>query len=111
MKTSGYLRVLAAVALGAFALLGSENHGTVTLGALPVPGVIVTATQGERKATAMTDGMGTFSFPDLLDGTWTIQVEMSGFTTLKQDVTVGPDAPASKWELKIKPLSDIQAQA
>jgi trimeric autotransporter adhesin len=110
MKISGYLRVLAAVALGAFALLGSENHGTVTLGGLPVPGVIVTATQGERKVTAMTDGMGTYSFPDLVDGTWTVQVEMSGFTTLKQDVTVGPDAAASKFELKIKPLSDIQAQ-
>lgn len=110
MKTNGYLRLLAAVVLGAFALLASEHHGTVTLGGLPIPGVTVTATQGDQKVQAVTDGMGTYSFPDLADGTWTITVEMSGFTTMKQDVTVGPNAPAPKFELKMKALSDIQAQ-
>ncbi len=110
MKTSGYLRLLAAAALCAFALTASEHHGAVTLGGLPIPGVTVTATKGEQKVKAITDGMGTYSFPDLPDGTWTVEVEMLGFTPLKQDVTVAADAPASKWELKIKSLSDIQAQ-
>lgn len=106
---NGYLRLLAAAIVGAIALVASEHHGMVTLAGLPVPGVTVTATQGERKVTAVTDGMGTYSFPDLNDGVWTIQVEMSGFTTLKQDVTVGPNAEGSKWELKIKSLNEIQA--
>lgn len=110
MKINGYLRLLAAAIVGTIALMASENHGMVTLGGLPVPGVTVTATQGERKMTAVTDGMGTYSFPDLNDGVWTIQVEMSGFTPLKQDITVGPNSEASKWELKIKSLSEIQAE-
>ena len=88
MKTSGFLRLLAAGWLSALILLASEHHGQVTFGGLPVPGVAVTATQGDNKVTAITDGMGTYSFPDLADGTWSVQVEMSGFTTLKQDVGV-----------------------
>lgn len=110
MKIYGYLRLLAAAIVGTLALVASEQHGVVTLGGLPVPGVTVTATQGERKVTAVTDGMGTYSFPDLNDGVWTVQVEMSGFTPLKQDVTVGPNAEGSKFELKIKSLSEIQAE-
>src|SRR5580704_12516440 len=113
MNISSYLRVLAAVLLGAILMLGSEHHGLVTLGGLPVPGAIVTATQGEKKVTAVTDGMGSYSFPDLADGTWNVQVEMSGFSTLKQDVTVGPAAPGqtagTSWELKIKTLAEMQA--
>ena len=110
MKTSGYLRLLAAAVLGAFALMASEHHGSVTLGGLPIPGVTVTATQGDKKVQAITDGMGTYSFPDLADGVWTVSVEMSGFTAEKQDITVGPNAPAAKFELKMKSLNDIQAQ-
>lgn len=113
MKISSYLRVPAAVLLGAILMLASEHHGLVTLGGLPVPGAIVTATQGEKKVTAVTDGMGSYSFPDLADGTWSVQVEMSGFSTLKQDVTVGPAAPGqtagTSWELKIKTLAEMQA--
>jgi trimeric autotransporter adhesin len=110
MKTSGYLRLLAAVWLSAVILMASEQHGQVTFGGLPIPGVSVTATKGENKATAITDGMGGYSFPDLADGVWTIQVEMSGFTTLKQDVTVAAGGPGSTFELKLKSLSEMQAQ-
>jgi hypothetical protein len=110
MKMSGYLRLLAAGWLSAMILLASEHHGQVTFGGLPVPGVAVTATMGDNKATAITDGMGTYTFPDLADGTWNLQVEMSGFTTLKQDVGVGPGVPGVTFELKLKSLSEIQAQ-
>src|SRR5277367_4555976 len=109
MKTSGYLRLLAAGWLSTMILLASEQHGQVTFGGLPVPGVAVTATQGEKIVKAITDGMGTYSFPDLADGTWSVQLEMSGFTTLKQDVTVAPGGAASTFELKLKGLSEMQA--
>ncbi len=102
--------MLAATALGAFALLASEHHGVVNLAGLPVPGATVTATKGDTKVTAITDGMGFYSFPELADGTWSVQVEMSGFTALKEEVTIGAGAPASTWALKIKPMSEIQAQ-
>ena len=35
---------------------------------------------------------------------------MTGFATLKQDVVIGPNAPAGKWELKLLPLDQIKAE-
>ena len=40
----------------------------------------------------VTDQMGVYSFPDLAEGTWSVQVEMQGFAPLKQDVTVAAGA-------------------
>ena len=81
------------------------------LAALPVPGATVTATQGDKRITAVTDPQGAYSFPDLTDGVWTIQVEMLGFSTLKGEVTIGPEAQPSTWELKMLPLDQIHAEA
>ena len=81
------LRSLVAVGLLLVNLLASEQHGVVTFGGLPVPGATVTATQGDKKVTAVTDPMGAYSFPDLADGAWNIQVDMLGFSTLKGEVT------------------------
>jgi trimeric autotransporter adhesin len=89
----------------------SEYHGQVTLGGLPVPGAIITATEGDKKSVAVTDTLGLYSFPDLVDGTWTIQVEMTGFAVIKQDVAITPNAPAGKWELKLLSLDQIRAAA
>ena len=110
MKISRYPLLLAAGLLSALLALASEHSGIVTLGGLPVPGATVTATQGDKKVTAVTDNMGAYVFSDLADGTWAVQVEMSGFATLKQDVTVAAGAMPTKWELKIKPLREIQAE-
>ena len=70
----------------------SEYHGQVTFGGLPVPGAVVTATQGDKKVVAIADPMGLYSFPNLADGTWTIEVQMTGFAPAKQEVTVAPAA-------------------
>jgi hypothetical protein len=88
----------------------SEHHGQVTFGGLPVPGATVAATQGDRKFVTITDQQGLYSFPDLPDGTWTIAVEMQCFSTIKQDVVVGPNTQAATWELKLLPLDQINAQ-
>jgi hypothetical protein len=93
--------------LSVAALNAAENHGQVTFAGVPVPGAKVTATKGDQKLTAVTDMNGVYSFPDLADGTWTIQVEMLGFTTAKNDV----EASASPmWELKMLPLAEMSAQ-
>jgi hypothetical protein len=89
----------------------SEYHGQVTFGGLPVPGATVTATQGDSKFVSTTDQQGLFSFPDLKDGSWTIAVEMQCFSAIKQEVIVGPNAPAPIWELKLLPLDQIQGQS
>lgn len=107
----GFLRSLVAVGLVVVNLVASEQHGEVTFGGLPVPGATVTATQGEKKITAVTDPRGAYSFPDLADGVWTIQVEMLGFSTVKDDITIGPETKPATWELKMLPLDQIHAEA
>jgi len=52
-----------------------EYQGQVTFGGMPLPGAMVTVTQGDKKFVAIVDQQGTFSFPDLTDGTWTIQID------------------------------------
>ena len=92
------------------AAVASEYRGQVTFGGLPVPGVTVKATQGGRQLATTTDQQGLYSFADLADGKWTIEVEMTGFSTIKQEVVIGPNTPAAKWELKLLPLDQIKAR-
>ena len=88
-------------------LAASEYHGVVRFGGLPVPGATVAVTQGNQKFAAVTDQQGTYSFPDLRDGTWTIDVGMSGFAPIHEDVTVAPGGQTSEWELKILPFAEV----
>jgi hypothetical protein len=92
-------------------LAAAEHHGQVTFGGLPVPGATVTASQGEKKLTAVTDPQGAYSFKDLADGAWTMHVEMLCFAPIQQEVGVAAGAPASEWQLKLLPLDDLKAAA
>ena len=89
----------------------TEYHGQVFFGGVPVPGAIVTVTQGSKKFTAVTDRQGLYEFADLADGPWKIEIEMSGFTTLDDKVTVAPDASQGKWELQLLGLDQMLAKA
>jgi hypothetical protein len=108
-----YLRFFCAVAWLTTCSLASatEHRGQVTFSSLPVPGVTVTATQDDKKFVAVTDENGLYSFPDLTNGTWTIEVEMVGFSPITGQVLIGPNAPAAPpWELKMLPLDQIKAE-
>jgi trimeric autotransporter adhesin len=107
----GFLRSLVAAGLVVVNLLASEQHGQVTFGGLPVPGASVTAAQGDKQITAVTDPEGAYSFPDLSDGPWTIQVKMLGFETVEAEIMVGPETKPATWELKMLPLDQIHAEA
>ena len=92
----------------------AEHHGQVSFGGLPMPGATVTATQNGKKVTTVSDEQGRYRFPDLAAGTWTIEVERSFFTTLRQEVTVmaGPIAgPGLAWQMKMLPLDQVMARA
>jgi len=89
----------------------SEHHGQVKFGGLPVPGATVTATQGDKQFTAITDSQGLYSFSDLPDGTWALEVAMPGFAPIRQDVAIAPQMPSPEWELKMLPLDQIQTVA
>jgi hypothetical protein len=89
----------------------SEYRGEVTFGGLPVPGATVTATRGDTKLVSITNQGGAYSFADLIDGTWTIEIEMQCFSTIKQDVVIAPNISAATWELKLLPLDQIKAES
>jgi hypothetical protein len=90
--------------------MASEYHGQVTFAGSPVPGATVIATQGDKKLSVVTDTQGTYFFADLPDGTWKITVEMRFFKTQEQDVTVGANGAAGKWELQMLPADQIMAE-
>jgi hypothetical protein len=104
------LRRLILAWLAVACLAASEHHGTVTANGLPVPGATVTAVQGDKKLITTTDDRGFYSFPELADGIWTIQVDMLGFSRLSQEVAVAADAPSPAWSLKLLTMDAIQQQ-
>src|SRR4249920_2419603 len=108
LKSFIYL-ILAAIA--GLPLAASEHHGAVKFAGLPVPGATVTATMGDKKLVAITDPAGVYSFPDLPEGVWNIQVEMLCFTTLKMEVASAANAPSPEWELKLMPFDEIKGSA
>jgi hypothetical protein len=87
-------------------LLLADHQGQVLFGGVPVPGATVTATQADKKFVVITDLQGAYSFPDLADGPFTVQVEMLGFSTVKQEVTT----PTAQLELKMLPMEEIHAE-
>jgi hypothetical protein len=89
------------------AFAASEHHGQVTFGGLPVPGATVTAAQANKRLTAITDQQGVYRFNNLDDGVWKFQVEMQGFATQMQDLTIAADTPSPMWELKMLPIGEI----
>ena len=109
MRIRNHFRLLAIALFAITFASATEYHGNVKFGGLPVPGATVTATQGDKKLTVITDPQGAYSFPDLADGSWNIEVDMLCFATIKQDVTVAAGAPASEWELKLLPFDEIKA--
>jgi hypothetical protein len=89
----------------------SEYHGRVLYNGLPVPGATVTVTQGGQQISTVTDGQGLYEFPNLADGAWKIRIEMSGFATSEDNVTVSPNASQGEWEIKMLGLSQLLAEA
>jgi hypothetical protein len=88
----------------------AEQRGQVIFNGLPVPGATITATQGMKKISTVSDQDGYYSLPDLADGAWKIDVTMSFFAPLHQEVTITPNSAGIKWELKMLPLDQVIAQ-
>ena len=103
--------ICAAVLLAAISLEAAEHHGKVLFHGVPVPGAMVTAVRNGKQLTAVTDQQGAYSFRELEDGSWTIQVEMPCFSTARRDLTIAQNMGATEWELELLPLNDIKALA
>ena len=101
----------AAAPSGAALAAASPYRGVVTFGGLPLPGATITATQGTKTETAVSDANGAFQFDDLADGKWTIDIQMQTFAPVHAEVTVAPNLPAAAYELKLLSPDQIQASA
>ena len=75
--------------VGRVNLVASEQHGEVTFGGLPGSRRDGHRHSRRQENQAVTDPQGAYSFPDLADGVWTIQVEMLGFSTVQGEITAG----------------------
>jgi len=107
-----YLRlgcILASLALSVCAM-ASEYRGVVMFGGAPIPGASITVTQGDKKFTTVTDEQGNYSFPDLADGSWKVEVGMSCFVKIEQAITIAPNMPAITWDMKLLPVDQMIAQ-
>jgi trimeric autotransporter adhesin len=93
---------------GGSAAYASEFHGTVTYHGLPVPGATVTITQNGKRLVTVTDTQGFYSFPTLADGAAALQIQMTGFSSLQQAVTVVPNASMTTLELAQLSMDQIQ---
>jgi hypothetical protein len=89
----------------------SDYYGQITFGGLPVPGATITATQGTKTFTVTSDEGGVYRFADLTDGTWKIQISLQCFATLDPEVTIAPNTPPGKWEMKLLPVDELKALA
>ncbi len=109
----GYYLCLFCVLVGLLAVpsraAALEARGQVTFHGVPVPGATVTAVRGDKKIRAITNREGLYSLPDLTEGSWTIQVEMTGFASIEREVAVTPSTPLAKWELRLLSLDQMLA--
>ena len=74
-----------------------------------IPGATVTASQGTAKVVAYTDENGRYSM-NLPAGVWEIKVEMLGFTTAVNQITIGNEPDFRNWTLEM-PKAGQQTQA
>ena len=73
---------------------------------MSIPGATVTAKQGEKTISTITDQGGVYRFTGLADGAWTVTVKMVGFETITRDVTL-PSSAEGVWELTLLPIEKI----
>src|SRR5437879_2711360 len=105
------MRFLITVLTLVVCLTAAEYHGNVTFGGLPLPGVKIAATQGDKTLTTSTDERGQFSFGDLPDGKWSFRAHKLGFSPVTQDISAGDGMPGASIDLKVLPLDQIEVPA
>jgi hypothetical protein len=88
-------------------LAASDYLGQVTFNGVPVPGVTVTATQGDRRVVATTDQDGLYRLTDLAEGAWNVVVEMLGFVPMRREITVPAETEPPPFELAVRSFDEL----
>lgn len=97
---------VAALIAAISSLTAAEHRGVVKFGTQPVPGAIVTAQQGDKKVTVVTDAQGSYLIKDLGEGKAAIKVEMRGFTPAEKEVAV---AEPAEFTMTMLPMAEVTA--
>jgi hypothetical protein len=108
-RSCTYCVLVIVVILAVAGLAAAPHKGVVQSNHHPVPGATVIATQGDKKFITTTDDHGEYSFQDLDEGVWTIQVEMLGFEAAKREIKVGPGSAPDEWDLRFLSEQELQA--
>lgn len=93
--------------------VGAQNAphtGHVTFGKLPVPGATITASAAGRELVTTSEADGSYRFPELPEGIWTIRVEMAGFAPVDRELTI-PAPDSVVFELAMLPFEEIARTA
>ncbi len=81
----------------------AAQDGQVRASGQPIPGALITASQGSQKVTTITDEDGRYHFDNLPPGEWDLSVEMYGFVKATQKLTIGAVSLPFEWDLKLAP--------
>ena len=81
----------------------AAQDGLVRASGQPIPGALITATQGTQKLSTITDEDGHYHFDQLPTGEWELAVEMFGFVKQTQKLTIGIASLPFEWDLKLEP--------
>ncbi len=93
------MRLLIAGLFSLTLLLGQT--GLVRSGGQPIPGATITAVQGERKLTTVTNESGAYQFEDMTAGEWTLEVQQFGFARVSKSMTLGSVAVHTDFTLEL----------
>lgn len=85
-----------------------SQSGFVKSADQPIPGAIVTASQGDKTFSTATDQDGHYSFPPLGGGDWSVTVEMFGFDPFHKNVDFASAKGPVNFDLKLKPSEMLQ---
>ena len=103
--------MLAVLLFSSRAAAAADHTGQVTFNGLPVPGATVTAVKDDTRSVTTSDRNGVYRFEGLVEGVWTVRIDMIGFAPISREITVASTSPASEsWALTLLPFEAIDAQ-
>src|ERR1700674_1035367 len=83
-------------------LLHAEHFGYVRSGKRPIPGATITASLEDRKLATTTDETGRYYFDNLGRGKWVFQVQMFGFTDVRQELGLVDGVTVADFDLELQ---------
>jgi hypothetical protein len=90
-----------------FQQLALAQSGVVKAENQPIPGAVVKATQGDKILSTLTDDNGAYQIDGMTPGTWTVTVEMFGFTTARKEVTIAATPSKIDFTLALRDRSQF----